>query len=75
MINRNAKLAFMVINKQQNKHNKPYPPSNQTTDPLMLDIENYSNKIRTRTLSHRELGSGTNFLVGLAGLEPTTSRV
>ena len=75
MINRNAKLSFMSVNKQHNKHNKPYPPSNQTADPLMFDIENYSNKKRTRTLSHRESGSGTNFLVGLAGLEPTTSRV
>ena len=40
-----------------------------------LAAEPSANKKRTRTLSHRELGSGTNFLVGLAGLEPTTSRV
>ena len=31
----------MPINKQQNKHNKPYPPCNQTTNSLILDIYDY----------------------------------
>ena len=31
------------------------------------------NKKRTRTLSHRESGSGTNCLVDGTGLEPVTS--
>ena len=31
-INGNLTFSFMPINKQQNKHNKPYPPCNQTTN-------------------------------------------
>ena len=33
------------------------------------------NKKRTRTLSHRELGSSTNCMVGHPGLEPGTKRL
>ena len=33
------------------------------------------NKKRTRTLSHRELGSSTNCMVGQPGLEPGTKRL
>ena len=32
-----------------------------------------ANKKRTRTLSHRELGSSTNCMVEITGIEPVTS--
>ena len=44
--NLNLTFSFMPINKQQNKHNKPYPPCNQTTNSLILDIYDYSNNKR-----------------------------
>ena len=41
-------------------------PSSAFSEPLV-------NKKRTRTLSHRELGSSTNCMVDGTGLEPVTS--
>ena len=43
-------------------------PSSAFSEPLV-------NKKRTQTLSHRELGSSTNCMVGQAGLEPATKRL
>ena len=45
-INGNLTFSFMSINKQQNKHNKPYPPCNPTAYSLILDIYDYSNNKR-----------------------------
>ena len=44
--NRNLTFSFMSINKQQNKHNKPYPPCDPTAYSLILDIYDYSNNKR-----------------------------
>ena len=44
--NLNLTFSFMSINKQQNKHNKPYPQCNPTAYSLILDIYDYSNNKR-----------------------------
>ena len=44
--NWNLTFSFMSINKQQNKHNKPYPPCDPTAYSLILDIYDYSNNKR-----------------------------
>ena len=50
--NWNLSFSFMSVNKQWNKHNKPYHPCNQATGSLILNIYDYSYNERQRHNHH-----------------------